>query len=89
MQKIVFFSVVILFSHCDDDIVNILTYGSSKYSFPTDIKIQSFTLEFLESRKPFDKPLLCIASIFHGAHNFVPASIRYLCVVCGITWTQC
>ena len=55
-----------LWNHCDDDIVNISLYGSSKYSFSTNNKILSFTVEFLESTKRFDKPLFWIASIAHG-----------------------
>ena len=46
-----------LLNHCDDDIVNTLLYGSSKYSFSTNNKILSLTVEFLESTKRFDKPL--------------------------------
>ena len=49
-----------------DDIVNISLYGSSKYSFSTNNKILSFTVEFLESTKRFDKPLFWITSIAHG-----------------------
>ena len=47
-----------LLNHCDDDIVNVLVYGSSKYSFSTNNKILSVTVEFLESMKRFEKPLL-------------------------------
>ena len=46
-----------LLNHCDDDILNILLYGSSKYSFFTNNKILSLTVEFLVPTKRFDKPL--------------------------------
>ena len=46
-----------LLNHCDDDIVNIFLYGSSKYSFSTNNKILSLIVEFLESTKHFDKRL--------------------------------
>ena len=46
-----------LLNHCDDGIVNILFYGSSKYSFSTNNKVLSVTIEFLGSTKLFDKPL--------------------------------
>ena len=46
-----------LLNHCDDDIVNILLYGSSRYSFSTNNKILSLTAEFSESTKRFHKPL--------------------------------
>ena len=42
---------------CYDNIVNILSYGSCKYSFSTNNKILSLTVEFLESTKRFDKML--------------------------------
>ena len=54
-----------LLNHCDDDIVNILLYGSSTYGFPTNNKILSLTVDFLESTKRFDKPLFVIAYTFH------------------------
>ena len=44
-----------LLNHCDDDIVNMLLYGSSKCSFSTNNKILSFTVQFLESTKRFNK----------------------------------
>ena len=46
-----------LLNHCDDDIVNIVLYGSSRYTFSTNNKILSLTVEFFESTKRFDKPL--------------------------------
>ena len=46
-----------LLNNCDDDLVNILLYESSKYKFSTNNKILSLTVEFLESTKCFDKPL--------------------------------
>ena len=51
----------ILLNHCDDDDDDddddILLCGSSKYSFSTNNKILTLTVEFLESTKRFDKPL--------------------------------
>ena len=48
-----------LLNHCDDDLVNNLLYGSSKYSFSTNNKILSLTVEILESitNRNFDKLL--------------------------------
>ena len=46
-----------LLNHSDDDNVNFLLYGSSKYIFSTNNEILSLTVEFLESTKRFDKPL--------------------------------
>ena len=46
-----------LINRCDDGIVNILLYGSSKYNFSTNNKILSLSVEFLECTKRFDKPL--------------------------------
>lgn len=47
-----------LLNQCDDDLVNILLYESSKYSFSTSNKIMSLTIECLESVKHFGKPLI-------------------------------
>ena len=44
-------------NRCDDNIANILSYGSFKYSFSTNNKILTLTVEVLESKKRFDKPL--------------------------------
>ena len=46
-----------LLSHCDDELLQILLYGSHKFSFSVNNKIFSLTIEFLESAKRFDKPL--------------------------------
>ena len=46
-----------LLNHCDDNIVNILLYGSSKYNFYPNNKILLPTAEFLKSTEGFDKPL--------------------------------
>ena len=54
-----------LLNHCDDNIVSILLYGSSKYSFSTNNQILSLTVEFLESTKRFHKPHFWIASTLH------------------------
>ena len=45
-----------LLSHCDDELLHILLYGSHKFSFSGNNKILSLTIEFLESTKLFDKP---------------------------------
>ena len=44
-------------SHCDDELLQILLYGSHKFSFSVNNKILPLTIEFLESTKRFDKPL--------------------------------
>ena len=36
-----------IMQHCDDDLVNILLYGSSKYSFSMNNKILALTIKFL------------------------------------------
>ena len=46
-----------LLSHCDDELLQILLYGSHKFSFSVNNKILSLTIKFLESAKRFDKPL--------------------------------
>ena len=46
-----------LLNHCDDDLVNILLNGSSKYSFAANYKMLSLSVEFSESAKRFDKLL--------------------------------
>ena len=46
-----------LLSHCDDEFLQILLYGSHKFSSSVNNKILSLTIEFLESAKRFDKPL--------------------------------
>ena len=46
-----------LLSHRDDELLQILLYGSHKFSSSVNNKILSLTIEFLESTKRFDKPL--------------------------------
>ena len=46
-----------LLSHCDDELPQILLYGSHKFSSTVNNKILSLTIEFLELTKRFDKPL--------------------------------
>ena len=46
-----------LLNHCNNDIANILLYGSSKYRSSTNNKMLPFIVELLESTKRFDKPL--------------------------------
>ena len=46
-----------LLSHCDDELLQILLYGSHKFSSSVNNKILSLTIESLESAKRFDKPL--------------------------------
>ena len=46
-----------LLSHRDDELQQILLYGSHKFSSSVSNKILSLTIEFLESTKRFDKPL--------------------------------
>ena len=46
-----------LLSHRDDELLQILLYGSHKFSSSVNNKIWSLTIEFLESTKRFDKPL--------------------------------
>ena len=55
-----------LLNNCDDDLLNILLYGSSTYSFSTNNKIMSLTVEVIESTKCFDKPLFWIVSTSNG-----------------------
>ena len=50
----------ILLSHCDDELPQILLYGSHKFSSSVNNKILSLTIEFLESTKRFDKPLFWV-----------------------------
>ena len=45
-----------LLSHCDDELLQILLYGSHKFRFSVNNKILSLTIEFLESTKCFHKP---------------------------------
>lgn len=64
--------------HCDDGLINILLYWSYKYSFCTNKKILSFTVEFLQSTKRFEKMLFWIVPTFHGhmkCSNIVKTSI--------------
>ena len=46
-----------LLRHRDDELLQILLYGSHKFSSSVNNKILSLTIEFLESTKRFDKPL--------------------------------
>ena len=59
-----------LLSHCHDELLQILLYGSHKFSSSVNNKILSQTIEFLESTKRFDKPLLWVTLLFAN-HLFI------------------
>ena len=46
-----------LLTHRDDELLQILLYGSHKFSSSVNNKILSLNIEFLESTKRFGKPL--------------------------------
>ena len=54
-----------LVSHRDDELLQILLYGSHKFSSSVNNKILSLTIEFLESTKRFDKPLFWVTFANH------------------------
>ena len=75
-----------LLSHCYDDLVNILLYGSSKFSFCTNNKIMSLTAKFFRIYETFWQTALLNSVYFPWTHYVVTALIRRLFVVCNIMW---
>ena len=61
-----------LLNQCDDDLVNILLYGSSKSSFSTNNKILSLTVQIWESAKSFEKVFFWKMSHFLMLGNVAP-----------------
>ena len=59
-----------LLSYHDDELLQILLYGSHKFSSSVNNKILSLTSEFLESTKRFDKPLFLVTLLFEN-HSFI------------------
>ena len=53
-----------LLSHRNDELLQILLYGSHKFSSSVNNKILSLTIEFLESTKRFSKPYIEKASYY-------------------------
>ena len=60
-----------LLSHRDDELLQILLYGSHKFSSSANNEILSLTIEFLESTKRFDKPLFWLTFLLFANHPFI------------------
>ena len=60
-----------LLSRCDDELLQILLYGSHKFSSSVNDKILSLTIEFLQLTKHFDKPLFWVTFLLFANHPFI------------------